>query len=587
MTEPITASGPVIDYVTKDYDGFRQAMLSRIPQLLPSWTDRGESDFGVVLLDLFAYVADILSYYQDRVANEAYLATATQRRSVTELLRLIGYQVDPGLAASAYLHVDVAADVTVAGDTLPYRVATAARPGEPDVTFEVDREFTARLRNNAVALAATAQLPAGATGVLVPRGGHALAEGDRVYLQERTEADGEVRLRRSPLLTVTGIGAVSEDDEKIRWIPALPEELLASATVLKGNNVLATHGATVADEPVFVSDGTPGQRFALGRTPVTHLLRTGETRYRRSAPQVELTVDDVPWTFVETLATSGPADPHFTTSIDDQDVLTVELGTGAHGTVPPAGARIVVRYRIGMGTGGNVGSDTLTVPVTAVPEITGVGNPFAATGGADRESVEEARLAGPGSVITQDRAITLADFELLAEGFPGVGKAKARVGLRGGYKVVQVFVAAADPDTVPPPPPSDELRAAVKQHLEARMPVNRMAGVDVLAPVFVPVDLTVDVHVKPTATRDTVLDEARSVLRDLLSFARQDFGRSLRVGEVFSALYPIAGIDYVVLRRLQRHDRPVAEGVLADVPIAEHELAYPGLVTANALGGRA
>ena len=587
MTEPITSSGPVIDYVTKDYDGFKQAMLSRIPQLLPAWTDRGESDFGVVLLDLVAYVADILSYYQDRVANEAYLTTATQRRSVTELLRLIGYQVDPGLAASAYLHVDVAADVIVTGDALPYRVATAARPGEPDVTFEVDREFPARLRNNAIALAATAGLPAGATGTLVPRGGHALAEGDRVYLHERTEAARQARVRRSPMLTVTGIRAVSEDAEEISWIPALPEALLPSATVLKGNNVLATHGATVADEPVFVSDGTAGQRFALSRTPVTHLLRTGEVRYRRSAPQVELTVDDVPWTFVETLATSGPADPHFTTSIDDQDVLTVELGTGAHGAIPPASARIVARYRVGMGTKGNVGPDTLTVAVTAVPEVTGVGNPFAATGGAERESIEEARLAGPGSVITQDRAITLADFELLAEGFPGVGKARARIGLRGGYKVVQVFIAAADPDTVPPPPPSVELRAAVKQHLEARMPVNRMAGVDVFVPAFVPVDLVVDVHVKSTVTRDTVLGEVQAALRDLLSFARQDFGRSLRVGEVFSALYPIAGIDYVVLRRLQRRDRPVAEGVLADVPIAEHELAYPGQVTANALGGRA
>ena len=66
---------PVIDYLTKDYEGFRQAMLDQIPLRLPQWTDRSESDFGVVLIELFAYVADILSYYQDRVANEAYLAT--------------------------------------------------------------------------------------------------------------------------------------------------------------------------------------------------------------------------------------------------------------------------------------------------------------------------------------------------------------------------------------------------------------------------------------------------------------------------------------------------------------------------------
>src|SRR5215218_113000 len=132
---------PVVDYVTKDYAGFRQAMLGQAPLLLPSWTDRNESDFGVVLIELFAYVADLLSYYQDRVANEAYLPSATQRRSVADLLRLIDYQIDPGLAATVHLHLDASAAATVTGARLPYQVKTAGRPGEADVTFEATREF--------------------------------------------------------------------------------------------------------------------------------------------------------------------------------------------------------------------------------------------------------------------------------------------------------------------------------------------------------------------------------------------------------------------------------------------------------------
>ena len=152
---------PVIDYVTKDYEGFQQAMLNQIPLLLPEWTDRSESDFGVVLIELFAYVADILSYYQDRVANEAYLATATQRRSVAELLRLIDYQIDPGLAASTHLHLDVAADVTVGRAALPVpgqdRRPARASPTSPSRSRASSR--CAR-RNNAIDLAAR-QLPAG------------------------------------------------------------------------------------------------------------------------------------------------------------------------------------------------------------------------------------------------------------------------------------------------------------------------------------------------------------------------------------------------------------------------------------------
>lgn len=578
---------PVIDYVTKDYEGFKQAMLGQIPVLLPNWTDRSESDFGVVLIELFAYVADILSYYQDRVANEAYLATATQRRSVAELLRLIDYQIDPGLAASVHLHLDVSADVTVAAGSLPYQVRTAGRPGEPDLTFEVTKAFSLAKANNAIDLTAVASLPAESTGIVLDADAHALAEGDRVYLEQTTTLpDGSTRVRRSPMLTVTAVRRLADGRDEVAWLPPLPEPFQTARTTLKGNNVPATHGRTVADEPPVVSDGTPGQRFALSRAPVTHLLRPGELRRRRSMPELEVRVDGALWEEVESLIASGPADLHYTTSVDENDVTTVAFGTGARGSVPPPGGRIQARYRIGLGAAGNVVPDSLTVFVTAVPEVTAVSNPFAAEGGADRESIEEAKISGPGSVIAQERAVTLEDYELLAEGFPGVGKAKARVGLRGGSKVVQVFVAPEDPATVPPPPPSDELRAALKQHLEARMPVNRMAGVDVLDPLYVPVDLVVDVNVKAEANRARVVQAVQDVLEELLSFARQDFGRPVRVGEVFSALYPLEGVDFAVLRRLERRGRPAPDECgFADVPIAENELAFRGSLVVNAFGG--
>jgi predicted phage baseplate assembly protein len=592
-TEPATVSAPpgrrpVIDYVGKDYESFKQGMLGQAPLLLPEWTDRDESDFGVVLIELFAYAADILSHYQDQVANEAYLPTATQRRSVTELLRLIDYQIDPGLAAVTHLHLAASADVTVDETRLPFAVKTAGRPGEPDATFEVTHPFTLRALNSAIDLSAVTALAAGTAAVALPGTAHALGEGDAIYLEETTTtATGEPRVRHSPLLEVTGVRALDATSDEVTWLPPLAEPFDPASTKLHGNNLLATHGRTITDEPPAIADGTPGQRVRLARGPVTHLLREGAPVRRRSAPEVEVVVDGVAWDEVESLAPSGPSDLHFTTEVDEEDVLTVVFGSGARGAVPPAGARIDLSYRIGLGTVGNVGPDTLTVAVTSLPEVTAVTNPFGATGGADRESIDEARISGPGSVIAQDRAVTLLDHELLAEAFPGVGKAKARVGLRGGYKVVQVFIAPEQPDVIPPVPPADDLRVALASHLEARMPVNRMAGVDVLDPVYVPVDAIVDVRVAAEASRSDVVDAVRGALRELLSFARQDFGVPVRVGEVFSTLHPIEGVSYVELRVLQRRDRPPADDEcgFADVPIAEHELAYEGILTVNAFGG--
>ena len=516
-----------------------------------------------MLIELFAYVADILSYYQDRVANEAYLSTATQRRSVTELLRLIGYQIDPGLAATTHLHLDVTADVVVDGANLPYRLKTAGRPGEADVMFEITRAFALQLRNNAIDLGALAALPAGSTALELARSQHALAEGHAIYLEQTTTLpDATQQIRRSPLLRVVEVRALEDDQDEIRWLPPLPEPFAPATTKLKGNNIPASHGETIADEPIAVSDGTPGQRLTLSRSPVTHLLGQTPTRRRRFHAELEIRVNGTLWEEVESLFASTPADTHYATSIDEDDRLSVLFGDGRRGAVPPAGAEITAVYRIGLGARGNVGADTLSVFLTAVPEIAAISNPFPAEGGADRESTEEAKISGPGSVIAQERAVTLQDYELLAEGFPGIGKAKARVGLRGGYKVVQVFIAPETPRTVPPPATAGELKEALKAHLEASMPVNRMAGVDVLDPVYVPVDITVDVHLKADASRAQVQDAVLTTLRDLLSFARQDFGQPVRVGEVFAVLYPVPGVAYALLKRLARSGAPAAiEGV--------------------------
>ncbi len=127
----------VIDYMAKDYDSFRQAMIDLIPEKLPEWTDRTETDFGIVLIELFAYMADILSYYQDRIANESFLATAQERRSVIQHLRLIGYDLAPAAPASGLLTLIVSNDkkdiVEIKkGD----QVATKSSKTEKSITFE-------------------------------------------------------------------------------------------------------------------------------------------------------------------------------------------------------------------------------------------------------------------------------------------------------------------------------------------------------------------------------------------------------------------------------------------------------------------
>ena len=63
------------------------------------WTARGSDDYGIALLEMWAYLADILTFYQERIANEAFLRTALLRASVLRLAALLDYRPAPGVAA--------------------------------------------------------------------------------------------------------------------------------------------------------------------------------------------------------------------------------------------------------------------------------------------------------------------------------------------------------------------------------------------------------------------------------------------------------------------------------------------------------
>jgi hypothetical protein len=82
---------PQVDYTSRDYTAIRADLISLIPNFAPNWTSRESTDFGIVLLELFSYIGDVLNYNIDRAANEAFINTATQRETVLQLSRLLNY----------------------------------------------------------------------------------------------------------------------------------------------------------------------------------------------------------------------------------------------------------------------------------------------------------------------------------------------------------------------------------------------------------------------------------------------------------------------------------------------------------------
>ena len=122
---------PLLDYLAKDYASFRRLLVDLLPTLNPDWTERNPSDLGMALLELLAYEGDRLSYFQDAVANEAYLDTLRARISARRHARLVDYRMHDGRNAWAPVHIEVssAAVVQLARGTPLFTRLLAPLPG--------------------------------------------------------------------------------------------------------------------------------------------------------------------------------------------------------------------------------------------------------------------------------------------------------------------------------------------------------------------------------------------------------------------------------------------------------------------------
>ena len=163
-----------IAYRVGTHSQFRETLHARLSgsgqPALAGLSTRDNDDFSIALLDAWATVGDVLTFYQERIANEAYLRTATERLSVLELARLINYELRPGVAAGTYLAftiedtpgaagqvLAVGTSAQIAPEMLPpikigpgVKVQSIPGPGEQAQTFETIEEIEARPEWNAI-----------------------------------------------------------------------------------------------------------------------------------------------------------------------------------------------------------------------------------------------------------------------------------------------------------------------------------------------------------------------------------------------------------------------------------------------------
>lgn len=131
-----------IDYTSKDYEAFRSGMLTQLGIKMPEYTDLRQSDAGVVILELLAQGLDILSYYQDTMANEAFLVTAEQRENVLKWCQMLGYSPRNSTPAR-FKQVFVLSSPQPTDTIIPQGtvVKTVNSEAEPEIKYETEDDL--------------------------------------------------------------------------------------------------------------------------------------------------------------------------------------------------------------------------------------------------------------------------------------------------------------------------------------------------------------------------------------------------------------------------------------------------------------
>jgi hypothetical protein len=610
---------PELDYLAKDYLSFRRLMLDRLSTLVPSWTERNAADQHVALVELLAYVGDHLSYYQDSVATEAYLGTARKRTSLRRHARLLDYEAHAGCNARAWIAFELA-DGTISlpkgtrlltGDLAdppmadPATLATELAKRPSPLVFETVHAATLRVAHNEITLYTWSDdqccLPAGATrATLLDNGSVTLAMDDVILFEEKLDPvtgipKAEPDPQRSHAVRLTSVVKTKDPlDEtavvEIAWDaedalpfplcvsalvkePGKPKQLEKAISVARANVVLADHGLSVASAPdppdplvpVDVPEGRP-YRPRLGEGSITFQSPpdltgpaswAGRNDPRRALPVTQLEGDGKRWEPARDLLDRGRFDTAFVVETEDDGTAHVRFGDNEHGQAPEPGVSFGARYRIGNGRAGNVGAGMIRRVVLTGAGVNRVWNPLPAVGGADAEPLELVRLSAPEAFRVQQRAVTESDYATIAEREPTVQKAAARFRWTGSWYTA--FVAA---DRTGGRHADAKFATATRLFLEA----YRMAGhdLDVEQPAMVPLDLELEVCVKPGNFRSNVkaalLRElgSRSLPDGRLGFFHPDnftFAQPVYLSQVFARATAVPGVRWLRATRFQRYGK--------------------------------
>jgi uncharacterized phage protein gp47/JayE len=623
---PLTA--PVLD--NRTFSDIVAEAKTLIPRYVPEWTNFNETDPGMALTELFAWMSEIIIYRLNQVPNLNYI----------KFLQLIGIELEAAQPARALLtftpsRPDLSSVIVPQGT----QVAASGSSGQ-SLIFELDEDliaigallaavqtfdgsgYTTQTNKNNTAgqwfypftqtpqagcalllgftspvafpsvqislavsmyqsgltqpvLESGANLPPPATVVWEYFDGTQWAS---VQMQSDStmafSQDGTiVFIGPGNLVTAVPMGNVTTNMYWFRArLQAASYEMPPQIAAVLTNTGSATQAVTFTGEVLGGSDGTPNQTFQVTNTPVvileTPLQVTNSDGTTVTVTSLQLTIDEgqgfMTWQQVDDFYPYGATDRVFTL---DLNTGVVTLGSGEHGAIPtanltnPNGSIVAQSYRAGGGSQGNVAANAISQILTNVQGINSVTNLQAASGGTDEETLADAQLRAGMALQSNNRAVTVDDFEYMATQAPGGNVARALAlplfhpDFPNGQVPGVVTVIVVPNSPAPNPTPNQTTLQAVCQYLDAHRLLT--SELFVVGPVYRVIQVQVQLVVAPGSDLATVQNAVQAALTTFFSPLQGGtdetgwpFGGTIYYSDVYRVILDVAGVQRILDNQL-------------------------------------
>ncbi len=361
---------------------------------------------------------------------------------------------------------------------------------------------------------------------------------------ERTDV-GTTGVMASELAMVAGVQHYVDQElpgdtahTTLRLANPLAYSYRRDSVTINANVVKATHGETRAEVLGSGDAARSLQGFALKQSPLTHV---SAATVSGTSSTLKVRVNDILWRESDTLEGLTRTDRAYVTATDDEGKTKVTFGNGQKGSRLPTGAENVKAvYRTGIGSTGNVKAGQISLLATKPLGVKGVINPIRASGGADRENRDQARINAPLVTTALDRLVSVKDYADYARTFAGIGKADARMVTDGSRGMVHLTIAGAG--DIPIDETSDlyrNLETALRAYGDPNQPVT------VAVRERIAILISARVKLLPEYSWDTTEPRIRAALLDTFSFDRRELGQSVYKSEVIGAIMGVRGVEYL------------------------------------------